>query len=139
MTLLSGLTAMESLDVGGGEVTDDGVKELLPLTNLRHLGLGRNQLGEDACEILGQMNNLQSLDLSGAGGRRARRGGGSERLPPPVVDAVAQLDELRILRVGHSAADSSALKGWAASLKKLERLGLASCARIDDSAVAILE
>ena len=139
MTLLSGLTALESLDVAGGEVTDDGVKELLPLTNLRHLGLGRNQLGEDACEVLGQMNNLQSLDLSGAGGRRARRGGGGERMPQPVVEAVAQLDELRILRIGRSAADSAALKRWAASLKKLERLELASCAQIDNSAVAVLE
>ena len=138
MTVLSSLTAMESLDVAGGEVTDDGVQELLPLTKLNHLGLGRSLFGEGACEVLGQMDNLQSLDLSGPGNRRGRRAG-PERMPQPVVNAVAQLDELRILRVGHSAADSAALKIWAGSLKKLERLGLENCARIDDSAVAVLE
>src|ERR1051325_2907931 len=46
MTVLSSLTAMESLDVAGGDVTDDGVQELLPLTNLKHLGLGRSQFAE---------------------------------------------------------------------------------------------
>ena len=138
MTILSGLTAMESLDVAGGEVTDDGVQELLPLTNLKHLGLGRSQLAAGACEVLGQMDNLQSLDLSGPGNRRGRRGT-AEKMSQPVVEAVAQLDELRILRVGHSAADPSALKLWAASLKRLERLGLENCPRIDDSSVAVLE
>ena len=57
----------------------------------------------------------------------------------PVVQAVAQLGELRSLRVGHSGADSAVLKLWAASLKRLERLGLEQCARIDDSALAVLE
>ena len=124
MTLLSGLTALESLDVAGSEVTDDGIQELLPLTNLKHLGLGRSQFGEGACEVLGLLDNLQSLDLSSPGDRRNRRGGGDERMPQPVVEAVAQLRDLRILRVGHSGADSAALQAWAASMKKLERLGL---------------
>jgi hypothetical protein len=138
MTILSGLTAMESLDVAGGEVTDDGVQELLPLTNLKHLGLGRSQLAADACAVLSQMDNLQSLDLSGSGNRRGREGGG-ERMSQPLVEAVAQLNELRTLRVGHSAADLAALKAWAASLKRLERLGLEKCARIDDGALTVIE
>jgi len=60
-------------------------------------------------------------------------------MPQPLAEAVAQLDDLRILRIGHSPADSATIKRWAASLKKLERLGLANCARIDDSAIAVLE
>ena len=139
MAVLAGLPALESLDVAGGEVTDDGVQELLPLTNLIHLGLGRSQLGEDASEVLGLLDNLQSLDLSGPGNRRGRRGGGAERMPAPLVEAIAQLHDLRILRVGNSAADTAALQSWASSLKKLERLGIDNCARIDDGAVARLE
>jgi hypothetical protein len=138
LTLLGSLTAMESLDVAGSEVTDAGIQELLPLSNLKHLGLGRSQFGADACEVLGQMDNLQSLDLSGPRGRNNRRPGG-ERIPKEVIDAVAQLSDLRILRVGHSPADSAALQVWGSSLKKLERLGLENCARIDDNAVAGIE
>jgi hypothetical protein len=138
MSLLSRLTEMESLDVAGSEVTDDGVQELLPLTKLKHLGLGRSQLGEGASEVLGLLDNLQSLDLSGPGGRRNRRGGGAG-ISPQVVAAVAQLRDLRSLRVGHSGADSSTLEAWRSSLEKLERLGLENCARIDDAAMATIE
>jgi hypothetical protein len=138
LVLLSRLTEMESLDVAGSEVTDDGVQELVPLTKLKHLGLGRSQFGEGASEALGLLDNLQSLDLSGPGQRRNRRAGG-DRIPPPVVAAVAQLEDLRLLRVGHSWADSAALQVWTSSLKKLERLGLENCARIDDSAITTIE
>lgn len=139
LTLLSRLTALESLEVAGAEVTDDGIQELLPLTNLKHLGLGRSQFGEGACEVLGLMDNLESLDLSGPRDRRNRRAGGGERMTQRVVDAVAQLHELRILRVGHSGVDGAVLRIWATSIKKLERLGLENCVRIDDSAVAGIE
>jgi Leucine-rich repeat (LRR) protein len=139
MTLLSRITSLESLDVASSEVTDDGIQELLPLTNLKHLGLGRSQLGEGACEILGLLDNLQSLDLSGPRERRNRRGNSGERMAQPVVEAVGKLEELRILRVGHSGTDSVALQGWSSSMKKLERLGLENCARIDDAALAQIE
>jgi hypothetical protein len=139
MTLLSRMNALESLDVASSEVTDDGIQELLPLTNLKHLGLGRSQLAEAACEVLSVLDNLQSLDLSGPRERRNRRGNSGERMARPVIDAVGKLQELRVLRVGHSGADAAALQGWAASVKKLERLGLESCARIDDAAVAEIE
>jgi len=135
LALLSRLTELESLDVAGSDVTDDGIQELLPLTNLKHLGLGRSQLGEGACEVLGLLDNLQSLDLSGPRDRRNRRGDRGERIAQTVVDAVAQLKDLRIVRVGHSGVDSVALQVWASSLTKLERLGLENCARIDDGAI----
>jgi hypothetical protein len=139
LTVLSRLTALESLDVAGSEVTDDGVQELLPLTNLKHLGLGRSQFSEGASEVLGLLDNLQSLDLSGPRDRRNRRGGSGDRMAQPVVKAVAQLHDLRILRVGHSGADFAALQAWALAIKKLERLGLENCARIDDTAVTAIE
>jgi hypothetical protein len=88
---------------------------------------------------LGLLDNLESLDLSGPRGRRNRRSAGGERIAQTVIHAVAQLHDLRSLRVGHSGADAAALQAWASSLKKLERLGLENCARIDDSAVAALE
>jgi internalin A len=139
LTLLSRITALESLDVAGSEVTDDGIQELVPLTKLKHLGLGRSQLSEGACEVLGLLDNLESLDLSGPRERRNRRGNTGEQMAKAVVEAVAGLQELRTLRVGHSGADGAALEAWAASTKKLERLGLENCTRIDDSAVAVIE
>jgi hypothetical protein len=138
LALLSRLTEMESLDVAGSEVTDDGIPELLPLTKLTHLGLGRSQLGEGAAEVLGLLDNLQSLDLSGPGQRRSRRTGGAG-MSSPVVTAIAQLQELKSLRAGHSGVDAAALQVWSGPLKKLERLGLENCARIDDSAIATVE
>ena len=133
---LSGrLPLLESLDVAGSDFTDDGIQELLPLTNLKHLGLGRSRLGEGAVEVLGLMDNLQSLDLSGPTERRNRRRGGNDRMAQALVTAISQLRDLRVLRIGYSDVDSAALRVWASSLEKLERLGLENCARIDDSAV----
>jgi hypothetical protein len=134
LALLGRLPRLESLDVAGSEVTDDGIQELLPLTNLKHLGLGRSQLGEGATEVIGLLDNLQSLDLSSPAGRRNRRREGPDRMAPALVEAIGRLRDLRILRIGHSAVDSSALRAWAPALQKLERLGLENCTRIDDSA-----
>jgi Leucine-rich repeat (LRR) protein len=138
LALLGRLPRLESLDVAGSEVTDDGIQELLPLTNLKHLGLGRSQLGEGATEVLSLMDNLQSLDLSSPAGRRNRRRGGEDRMAQGLVEAIARLRDLRILRIGHSGVDSSALRAWASSLQKLERLGLENCTRIDDSAMPVI-
>ena len=138
ITVLGHLPSIESLDVAGSEVTDDGIQELLPLTKLKHRGLGRSQFSEGACEVLGLLDNLQSLDLSGPRERRNRRAGG-DRMVQPVVEAVGQLRDLHVLRVGHSGVDSTVLQAWAASMKKLERLGLENCARIDDASVAVIE
>jgi hypothetical protein len=138
LALLGRLPRVESLDVAGSDVTDDGIQELLPLTSLKHLGLGRSRLGEGAVETLGLMDNLQSLDLSGPTERRNRRRGGNERIAQALVQAIGQLRDLRVLRVGYSDADSMAAKVWASSLDKLERLGLENCARIDDSVVPLI-
>ena len=138
LALLGRLARLESLDVAGSDVTDDGIHELLPLTNLKHLGLGRSQIGEGAIEVLGLLDNLQSLDLSSPAGRRNRRRGGNDRTAQALVEAIARLRDLRILRIGHSDVDSSALGRWASSLEKLERLGLENCARVDDSAIAAI-
>jgi hypothetical protein len=136
MSLLGRLTRMESLDVAGSDVPDDALQELLPLTNLKHLGLGRSSLTEGAIEVLSLLDNLQSLDLSRPSDRRSRRRGASDRMAPALVEAIAKLRDLRILRVGHSEIDAAAVRVWASSLEKLERLGLESCTRIDDSVAA---
>jgi hypothetical protein len=49
---------------------------------------------------------------------------------------MAQLRDLRILRLGHSQIDSDAVRTLASSLNKLERLGLEECKQVDDSAIA---
>jgi Leucine-rich repeat (LRR) protein len=135
LTLLSNHPQLESLDVAGSEVTDDGMQELLPLIHLKHLGLGRTRIDESAISVLGLLDNLQSLDLS-ATGRRRRRRDGENPVSPSLVEAMAQLRDLRILRLGHSQISSDGVRMLASSLNKLERLGLEECVRVDDSAIA---
>ena len=132
LAFLNNHLQLESLDVAGSEVTDDGMQELLPLINLKHLGLGRTNMAEGATNVLGLLDNLQSLDLGATGGRRRRR----DRRNPmarSLVRAIAQLRDLRVLRLGHSEIDSDGVRVLASSLDKLERLGLENCEQVDDS------
>jgi Leucine-rich repeat (LRR) protein len=136
LAVLSGLPQLESLDVAGSDVTDDGMQELVPLINLKHLGLGRSRIGQSALDVLALLDNLQSLDLSGPTERRNRRTAGNDRGTKALVEAIAQLRDLRVLWVGHSEIDPVGLRVLASSLDKLERLGLENCKRIDDNIVS---
>lgn len=134
LAIVGRLTGLESLDIANTGVTDKGLDSLVPLTHLKHLALGRTRFTEDSLSMLRLLTTLESLDLSGPRGlaRTQRSEGGA--VPPGVAD----LKNLRVLRLGHSQAGVDDVRLLAGSLTKLEKLGLESCARVDDEALKII-
>ena len=55
-------------------------------------------------------------------------------MPVALVSSLAELKELRVIRLGHSEIDGMGLRKLAI-LSKVEKLGLECCPRIDDAAL----
>ena len=135
LQLLNHLPSLDSVDIGFAQVTDSGISQLA-LPNLKELSIGGNKLTDAGLQALRQMPALTSLDVSGA--QRTDSGLWSVSLTESGMEAIATLKELRHLRlngVAVSARGLEKLKG----LRKLERLDLQSCARINDDALPVLE
>lgn len=140
LEIVSRLTGLEALDIANTQVTDNGLDRLITLTSLRELALGRGRLNENALEVLRMLPTLTHLDLSGARAAppdMGRRRGAGGAMPESMVRAMAELKDLRVLRVGYSNISGDGLKILSA-LEKVEKLGLESCTRIDDEAAAEL-
>jgi len=139
---ISHLTQLEALDIANTQITDNGLDSLMTLINLKELSLGRRLESDRELELLRLLPTLTYLDLSGPTGaerpdttyRRVRQSGA---MRPELVHAIAELKNLRVLRIGYSNVDGDALKSFA-SLKQLERLGLEGCTRVNDEAVSEL-
>lgn len=149
---ISGITTLETLDVGSVMLTDVGLERLTSLTNLKALTIGGNELGDAGLQALRQMPGLTYLDLSG------RQGTDSNvwtiSMSDVGLEAVLTLTQLRELRfgctsigVGIEGARFATVSMMAItprwlekmkSLSKLQRLKLQGCDRIDDTAVPIL-
>src|SRR3954451_5086235 len=149
---ISGITSLESLNVGSAMITDVGLERLSTLPNLKELTMGGNELGDAGLQALRQMPGLTYLDLSG------RQGTDSNvwaiAMSDAGLDAVLSLKDLRELRFsctfvgigieGTRFATVSAMSvntRWLESmksLKKLERLKLQGCNRVDDESLAVL-
>lgn len=133
------LTGLEALDCANTQITDNGIDHLITLTNLKELSLGRSRLSDNAAEVLRMLPTLTYLDLGGARaaipdqGRRTE--GGS--MPESAVRAIAELKELRTLKLGYSGISADGLRILSA-LDKVEKLGLEACLRVDDRAAAEL-
>jgi hypothetical protein len=135
LAIVSQLTQLEALDIANTNVSDAGLENLAPLTHLKHLALGRTRVDESTLAMLRLLSTLESLDLSGPRGAvRNQRGRTSGPLPDAVVSAIADLKELRVLKLGHSAIDAAGLRKLAV-LGKVEKLGLECCPRVDDAAL----
>jgi hypothetical protein len=132
---LSGVTSLESLDIGFVQVTDVGLDALTSLPNLKELAIGGNKLTDVGLQPLRQMPGLMSLDLSGA--QRTDSGLWSISLTEPGLDAVATLKNLRHLRLNGTGVSARGLEKLK-SLVQLERLDLQGCSRIRDDAVPVL-
>lgn len=139
LAIISRLTSLESLDLANTAITDNGLDHLVSLTKLKHLALGRSRLSETAASVVRLLNTLESLDLSGprAANRNQRSSAGN--LPPETVDAIAELSQLRVLKLGHLPVDATALRVFATKLPRLEKLGLEACAKVNDAALKELE
>ena len=140
LAIVSKLTGLEALDIANTQVSDNGLDYLITLTNLKELSIGRSRLSESALEVLRMLPTLTYLDLSGARaappdmGRRRGEGGG---MPENLLKAIAELKELRVLKLGYSGINADGLR-ILNPLAKLEKLGLEFCRGVDDKAAAEL-
>jgi Leucine-rich repeat (LRR) protein len=144
LEILSHLPQLEALDIANTQVTDNGMDFLITLTNLKELALGRSRVGEADLTFLRTLPSLTELDLSGARPVPPDMGGAGRRPPPPTpiipaktIEALAELKNLRKLKLGFSGISATDLKTLSV-LTEVEKLGLEECPRVDDAAAAEL-
>ena len=143
LEIVSHLTQLEALDIANAPTTDNGLDNLITLTRLKELSLGRRRLSDNVLEMLRLLPTLTHLDLSGprSPDRPDRvpgsRTGESGAMDENTVRAISELKELQALKLGYSNISADGLRILSA-LSQVERLGLESCTRIDDAAVAEL-
>ena len=133
LVIVGELVQLESLDIANTRITDSGLENLAPLTRLKSLALGRSGISESAMGILRLLSTLEFLDLSGPVVSQ-RRGRASGAMQDSVLSAIAALEKLRTLKLGHSDIDAYGLRKLAV-LDKAEKLGLEGCARVNDEAM----
>jgi internalin A len=149
---ISGITGLEAVNVGSVMLTDVGLERLSTLTNLKELTMGGNELGDAGLQALRQLPTLTYLDLSGRQGTDSNVWAIS--MSEVGLEAVLTLKDLRELRFGCTSigvgiegakfAEVSAMSvtpAWLEkmkSLKKLEKLKLQGCDRINDDSIATL-
>lgn len=138
MAAASGLPQIESLDVTGTAITENGLDNLIPLIKLKRLEMGRNRLREDSLVILRLLTDLEWLDLSGPRSVNRNQRSDANAMTPPLVDAIGELSHLQVLKLGHLNIDMDGLKALASKLSRVERLGLELCPRIDDASLTVL-
>jgi hypothetical protein len=140
LELLSRITGLEALDFAHTPVTDNGLDHLITLVNLKELSMGGGRRGNSALTVLRMLPTLTHLDLSGARPTppdMPGRGSYGPGMPEESVRAMAELKDLRVLKLGHSNITGAGLR-ILSSLEKVEKLGLEGCRRIDDAAAAEL-
>lgn len=149
---ISGITTLESVNVGSAMLTDVGLERLSTLTNLKELTMGGNELGDAGLQALRQIPTLTYLDLSGRQGTDSNVWAIS--MSDVGLEAVLTLKELRELRFGCTSigvgiegakfAEVSAMSvtpNWLErmkSLRKLEKLKLQGCDRVNDDSIKTL-
>jgi hypothetical protein len=149
---ISGIKALESLNVSSTLMTDVGLERLTQLPNLRELTMGGNELGDAGLQALRQMPKLVYLDLSGRQG--TDKNVWTLAMSEAGLEAVLTLSQLRDLRFscvsigvgieGNKFGEISLLSvtpQWLERMKvlsRLEKLRLQGCNRIDDESVKTL-
>ena len=142
LEIVSHLQQLEALDIANAPVTDNGLDSLMTLINLKELSLGRRRESDNEVEVLRLLPTLTYLNLSGPTDAERpdsnyRRAGDSGPMRADLVRAIAELKDLRVLKLGYSNITSDGLR-ILGSLQQVERLGLEGCPRIGDQAVAEL-
>ena len=97
LTLLEGLYSLECLDLSGSRVTNDDLRHLEGLSNLRWLYLDRTTVDDEGLLSLRHLTNLEVLVLSGS----KVRGSGLRHL--------RNLRQLRVLNLSDCEIDDDAL------------------------------
>ncbi len=143
LEIISRLTDLEALDIANTPITDNGLDFLITLTSVKEPSLGARRLSDGLLEVLRLLPTLTYLDLSGPrltdrpdvvfGNRTGESGVMDEKK----ARAIAELKELRVLKLGYSNISADGLK-ILTSLNQVEKLGLQACSRIDDRAMTEL-
>ncbi len=60
---IGALTEMRQLDLENSQVTDNGLRSMLAMTELRQLDLENSRITDEGMKIIGQMRNLVTLSL----------------------------------------------------------------------------
>ena len=136
LEIVSRMPWLEALDIANTLVTDNGIDHLITLVNLKELALGRGRVTNSSLEVLRMLPTLTHLDLSGArpGPPDAPGRATPVGLPDGSIRAMAELKELRVLKLGYSSITARQLR-MLSGLEKVERLGLEMCPRVNDEAV----
>ena len=144
LEIVSHMPQLEALDISNTQITDNGMDMLITLTNLKELALGQGRGSAADLGFLRVLTTLTSLDMGGAkptppdmGGFRKVVRDPAPPLPENTIKAMAELKELRVLRMGYTGVSSADLKALSV-LENVEKLGLQECPRIDDAALAEL-
>ena len=144
LEIVSHMPQLEALDISNSQITDNGMDMLITLTNLKELSLGQGRGSAGDLGFLRVLTTLTSLDIGGAkptppdmGGNRKTGRAPVPPLPENTIKAMAELKQLRVLRMGYMGVSSADLKALSV-LENVEKLGLEECPRIDDAALAEL-
>jgi internalin A len=136
LEIVSHIAGLEALDVAHTSVTDNGLDYLITLINVKELSLGRGRLTNASLQVLKMLPTITHLDLSGARpappdmpGRATQQG-----IPEAAVRAIAELKELRVLKLGYSAIGAEGLR-ILGTVETIEKLGLEGCRRVNDDAL----
>ncbi len=142
LEIVSHLTGLEALDIANAPVTDNGLDSLMTLINLKELSLGHRRESDNEVEVLRLLPTLTYLNLGGPSDAERpdsnfRRAGDSGPMRTDLVRAIAELKDLRVLKLGYSNITADGLR-ILSGLQQVERLGLEACTRIGDEAAAEL-
>jgi len=142
LEIVSHLPQLEALDIANAPVTDNGLDSLMTLINLKELSVGRRRESDNEVEVLRLLPTLTYLNLSGPTDAERpdsnyRKAGDSGPMRADLVRAIADLKDLRVLKLGYSNITADGLKVLS-GLQQVERLGLEGCPRIGDDALAEL-
>lgn len=143
LEVVSRLTQLEALNIANTQITDNGLDNLISLVNLKELTLGRRRDSDNEIELLRLLPTLTFLNLGGPAGperpdvtsrRDAIR---ASPMRAELAHAIAELKDLRDLKLGYSGVGADGLRAMAV-LGRVERLGLEGCRNIDDAAASEL-
>ncbi len=142
LEIVSHLPQLEALDIANAPITDNGLDSLMTLINLKELSLGHRRESDNEVEVLRLLPTLTYLNLSGpSDGERPdsnyRKAGDAGPMRADLVRAIAELKDLRVLKLGYSNITGDGLR-ILSGLQQVERLGLEACPRIGDEAAAEL-
>jgi Leucine-rich repeat (LRR) protein len=144
LEIVSHMPQLEALDISNSQITDNGMDMLITLINLKELSLGQGRGSAGDLGFLRVLTTLRSLDIGGAkptppdmGGNRQVGRAPAPPLPENTLKAMAELKELRVLRMGYTGVSTADLKALSV-LQSVEKLGLEECPRVDDAALAEL-